>query len=147
MSVREVGLMVTGLAVVRQQYTKKIVNGETNPLLRNGLLTAIGNFATDVFQDQLEIFQMKDNAIVILSGRTLMDGKEETLLTYAVCDRQVRHKSVREALKRIYTAFSDKFPEIERQVLLTKYEGFAQVIDKILGDLVLRPQDRVGRLL
>ncbi len=147
MSVREVGLMATGLAIVRKQYAERTVDGETNPILRDGLLTAIGDFAAEVFQDQLEIFQMKDNTIVILSGRTLMDGQEETLLTYAVCDRQVPQKSVREALKRIYSAFSDRFPELERQVYLTKYEGFAKIIDEILGDLVLRPQDRVRRLL
>lgn len=146
-SVREVGLMVSGLAVVRTQYRSREESADDTLLLRDGLLTAVSDFASQVFQDQMETFEMKELKIVILSGQIKVGDDTQTLLVYAICDREVRQKSVREALTRIHESFVEAHPSIDRVIVPSKYREFAKTIDKILGDLVLRPQDRIQRIL
>lgn len=139
--------MVTGVSIVRKRYHSKESDKESHLILRDGLVAAIQGFASTVFKDQVETFVMKDSKVLILSGRILVEEREEPLYVYAICDKDAPEKAVREALNRIREAFTEAHPQIDKVSSQSAYRSFERTIDRILGDLVLRPQDRISRLL
>ncbi|MFX1474313.1 MAG: hypothetical protein ACFFCO_02385 [Promethearchaeota archaeon] len=147
-TVREVGLIALGVSLVRKQYHQyESATQESELILRDGLVSAIETFARTVLKDQVETFLMTDQKILIMAGEIFIDNREEAICVYAICDRAAPEKRVREALSRIHTAFLSKYPKVSGVVSLERYSNFAETIDAILGDLVLRPQDRLDRLL
>lgn len=147
-TVREVGLIALGVSLVRKQYHQyESATQESELILRDGLVSAIETFARTVLKDQVETFLMTDQKILIMPGEILVDKRKETICVYAICDRDAPEKSVREALNRVHSAFLSKYPRIKGIVSVEYYREFAETIDAILGDLVLRPQDRLDRLL
>jgi hypothetical protein len=147
MVVREVGLIALGKSLVRKQYHPSNKEPLSEPVQWDSLVAAIESFAHTVFADEVETFIMKDRKFLILTGRILADAKEELIYIYAICDRSAPEKSVRDALNRVHSAFLLEYPKIRSTTSQEEYYKFANTIDDILGDLVLRPQDRLERLL
>jgi hypothetical protein len=147
-TVREIGLIALGVSLVRKQYHQyKSATKESELILRDGLVSAIETFARTVLKDQVETFLMTDQKFLIMTGEIRVDNRQETICVYAICDRDAPEKRVREALNRVHSAFLKKHPRIKGIVSVDYYSEFADTIDAILGDLVLRPQDRLDRLL
>ena len=147
-TVREIGLIAFGVSLVRKQYHQyESATKESELILRDGLVSAIETFARTVLKDQVETFLMTDQKFLIMTGEIRVDDRQETICIYAICDRDAPEKRVREALSRVHSAFLSKHPRIKGIVSIEYYSEFAETIDKILGDLVLRPQDRLDRLL
>jgi hypothetical protein len=143
--VREVGIIVLGKSLVHQQYP-------SNPELEKNahwkeLVAAVESFASTGFTDQVETFLMKNRILIVLNGRILVDKKEAPMHIYAICELGCPEKAVREALNRVHAAFLLEYPKIRSSESLEIFKTFSQVIDDILGDLVLRPQDRLDRIL
>lgn len=145
--VREVGLIALGKSLVRKQYHPNDLDPTSEPIQWDSLVAAIESFAHTVFADEVETFIMKDRKFLILTGRILAEGEEAPIYVYAICDRGALEKPVRDALNRVHSAFLLEFPKIRSTTRQEDYDKFAGTIDDILGDLVLRPQDRLDRLL
>jgi len=145
--VREVGLIALGKSLVRKQYHPDELYPISEPIQWDSLVASIESFAHTVFADEVETFIMKDRKFLILTGRILADGDEAPIYIYAICDRGTPEKPLRDALNRVHSAFLLEFPKIRSTTSQEKYNKFAKTIDDILGDLVLRPQDRLDRLL
>lgn len=145
--VREVGLIALGKSLVRKQYHPNDLDPTSEPVQWNSLVAAIESFAHTVFADEVETFIMKDRKFLILTGRILADGDEAPIYIYAICDRGALEKPVRAALSRVHTAFLLEYPKIRSTTSQEEYNKFSGTINDILGDLVLRPQDRLERLL
>ncbi len=143
--VREVGIIVQGMSLVCQQYPPS--NALVDNSQWNEFITAVENFASTFFTDQIETFIMKNRIFIVLNGRILLDKEEASLHIYAICEFGCPEREVREALDRIHAAFLLEHPRIRSSESLENFQAFNTVIDDILGDLVLRPQDRLDRIL
>jgi hypothetical protein len=136
-----------GKPLIRRQYAPLNPHEFSNPIESHTLVTAVEEFCKSVFHDQVEILTMKGCIFLLLSGRILALGEEAPLHIYAICNRPVHERAVRKALEQIHASFLLEHPKLKSSMSTDTFEDFGHQIDEILGDLVLRPRDRLERLL
>ncbi len=145
MTVREFGLMINGITIISREYRDDERHEDSFRVIRDGLISAIQTIAHRALQEQVESFKMSGTTIVISCKPVILNGREEMLCAFAICDKNPPEALVQEALTKILAVF------IRTQVIRSygssrMYLGFQKHIDEIFGDLLLRPQDRVALL-
>ncbi len=137
--------MINGITIISREYRIEETQEDSFRVIRDGLISAIQTIAQRALQEQVESFKMSGTTIIISCRPVILKGREEILCAFAICDRDVPEKQVNEALNRILTIF------IQTQVIRSygssqMYSRFVKRIDEVLGDLLLKPEDRVALL-
>lgn len=137
--------MINGITIISREYRDDESREDSFRVIRDGLISAIQTFAQRALQEQVESFVMSGTIIIISCKPVILRQREEMLCAFAICDRDAPEKLVNEALTKILAIF------IQTQVIRSygssrMYARFEKRIDEILGDLLLRPEDRVALL-
>jgi hypothetical protein len=145
MAVREFGLMINGVTIISREYRDEEKRDDSFRVVRDGLISAIQTIAQRALQEQVESFKMSGTTIIITCKPVILKGREEMLCAFAICDPKPPEKLVKEALNEILSEFT-RTQIIRSYGSSQMYAHFEKQIDEILGDLLLRPEDRVALL-
>jgi hypothetical protein len=139
LAVIEAGVLVGGLPIVKVQYYD---DAKAGSLLTAGLLEAIQQFASDIFNDETESFKMKRYNIYLLREPF---EKNKPITAYCICERGDRETTIKDLLDIMIKRFLERFDSIEHSSL-EKYRTFETIIDNAIGDLKFRPDERLKKV-
>ncbi|MHA1309464.1 MAG: hypothetical protein ACTSQO_00930 [Candidatus Helarchaeota archaeon] len=141
MVIYELGIINNGVPLISKQYYEEH-SMPVDPILRSGFLSALNSFAAQAFSDEIESFSMKNFKIVLLTHR-IDETETENIISYCIGDKKLNLKLAKRALTKIIEEFIDKYGSIDLSRDLSEYDEFIPIFDKILGDLVKKPEDRL----
>jgi len=137
----ELGIIHAGVPIISKQYYEEH-SGPVDPVLRGGFLSALNSFAAQAFSDEIESFNMKNFKIVLLTHRN-KDDESINLISYCIGDKKLNLKLAKRALVKILDEFISRYGTTNLPADLSEYDEFIPIFDKILGDLVKKPEDRL----
>jgi hypothetical protein len=97
--VYEVGCIRDGLPIIRRQYLSSKELETADPILVGGFISAIQEFTTSTFQDLPEEFRMAK----YLACLYRVEGFDNSIILYAICESKTDASVIRTALKKIGT--------------------------------------------
>ncbi len=116
---------------------------EDHSVLRAAFLSGLNAFIEQTFSDEIESFEMKAYTILFLI-RPLNNTDPKKLMSYCIIDKKSQMKTAKNALIKILDRFIERYGHLESLGGdLSKFSEFEKFIDKILGDLIRRPDERV----
>ena len=147
MAVLEVGINFGMKNLVEIKYyssSDKILD----PNIRAKFLNGLENFINEVYGDEINVISLSSFEIIIYYEMVQLtenkSNKAKPLLSYAIIERDTNHKFVTKHLLKIISKFLKKF---EINDLISKepsyFKKFEPKIDKILGDLRFKIEDRI----
>lgn len=139
MAILEAGVMFSGVPIVKVNYYNE---QSTNSMLTAGLLEAIQKFAEEIFADETESFRMKKNCIFL--NNVILESKQKVIL-YFICDKLDKPIAIKDALNDLAKAFKENFSKVDMGCL-ENYTSFGEIINKELGDLIYKPEDRLRKV-
>jgi len=140
MVIRECGILFRGFNLIFVKY-HKASDEKIDKDLRSALLTALLNFAENVFtkDDAIEYFEMKKFAISFTDDIIKAEDSPipEPILVYAILDKEKKldkyiSKVLIPSLKEIMKKFKKDY-EGKNLSETSQFEHFRENIDKILG--------------
>lgn len=141
MAILELGIVKDGVPLVSKQYYQEY-KVKVSQVLRAGFLHGINAFVSEVFSDEIQSFTLQNFKIVMLTH--LMDESGDTkLITYCIGDKKLNLKFAKQALNKVSEEFFEKYGPLEAfDGNIGLFADFDQVLERILGDLGKKPDDR-----
>ena len=147
MAVLEVGINFGMKNLVEIKYyssSDKVLD----PNIRAKFLNGLENFINEVYGDEINVISLSSFEIIIYYEMVQLTknktNKAKPLLSYAIIERDTNHKFVTKHLQKIISKFLKKF---DINDLISKepnyFKKFEPKIDKILGDLRFKIEDRI----
>ena len=147
MAVLEVGINFGMKNLVEIKYyssSDKVLD----PNIRAKFLNGLENFINEVYGDEINVISLSSFEIIIYYEMVQLtenkSNKAKPLLSYAIIERDTNHKFVTKHLQKIISKFLKKF---DTNDLISKepnyFKKFETKIDKILGDLRFKIEDRI----
>ena len=147
MAVLEVGINFGMKNLVEIKYyssSDKVLD----PNIRAKFLNGLENFINEVYGDEINVISLSSFEIIIYYEMVQLtenkSNKAKPLLSYAIIERDTNHKFVTKHLQKIISKFLKKF---DINDLISKepnyFKKFEPKIDKILGDLRFKIEDRI----
>ena len=123
-----------------------------DPNLRERFLSALESFANEVFGDDIHVISLASFKLVCSCKPVALPGKEEDdkqpLLCFAITDKETDSKLVKKHLEEITIHFLNRF---SFNAIFSKkqkhFQKFESRVNKMLGDLALKTEDRFRQLL
>lgn len=138
----ELGIIKDGVPLVSRQYynENQIKN---SAILRASFLSGLNSFVEHTFSEEIEGFQLKKFRLM-LTTRTIQNPAVTKFIFYCIGDKEIDLNIVKKVITKILDEFIRKYGQLGRlSADLSKYVEFQQSMDKILGDLIRKPDDRV----
>jgi len=147
MAVLEVGINLGLRNLVAIKYYSS-VDKVLDPKIRAKFLTGLEDYISEVFDDKINVISFSNFQIVCYYKMIQLPNKEpQLLLSFAIIEKDTDANLVKQHLKKIISSFRKQF---ELQEIISKkpetFKQFEPQIDKILGDLKLKIEDRIGLL-
>ena len=151
MAVLEVGINLSLKKLVEIKYyssSDKVLN----PKIRAQFLTGLENYISEVFDDKINVISFSDFQIVcyykiIQSKSKVEPNPTQPLLSFAIVEKDTDPNLVKQHLKKIISSFLEIYDLDEIFSKDSKcFEQFKPKIDKILGELKLKIEDRIGSI-
>ena len=147
MAILEVGINFGMKNLVEIKYyssSDKILD----PNIRAKFLNGLENFINEVYGDEINVISLSSFEIIIYFEMVQLTknktNKAKPLLSYAIIERDTNHKFVTKHLQKIISKFLKKFDVNDLISKEPKYfKKFEPKIDKILGDLRFKIEDRI----
>lgn len=147
MAVLEVGINFGMKNLVEIKYyssSDKVLD----PNIRAKFLNGLENFINEVYGDKINVISLSSFEIIIYYEMVQLikdkTNKAKPLLSYAIIERDTNHKFVTKHLQKIISKFLKKFDINDLISKEPKYfKKFGPKIDKILGDLRFKIEDRI----
>ncbi|TKJ22240.1 MAG: hypothetical protein CEE43_06735 [Promethearchaeota archaeon Loki_b32] len=147
MAVLEIGINLGMKNLVEIKYyssSDKVLD----PNIRAKFLNGLENFINEVYGDEINVISLSSFEIVIYYEMVQLSknktNKAKPLLSYAIIERDTNHKFVTKHLQKIISKFLKKFDTNDLISKEPKYfKKFEPKIDKILGDLRFKIEDRI----
>ena len=147
MAVLEVGINFGMKNLVEIKYyssSDKVLD----PNIRAKFLNGLENFINEVYGDEINVISLSSFEIIIYYEMVQLtenkSNKAKPLLSYAIIERDTNHKFVTKHLQKIISKFLKKY---DINDLISKepsyFKKFEPKIDKILGDLRFKIEDRI----
>ena len=138
MVIREVGLLFRGYSLINAKYHQ--TGYKIDDDLRNGLFTAILNFAEQAFlKNDIEYFEGDDYVISFYEGEIKAEYAEdkEPLIAYAILDKEKKiekfiHKVLQPLLRKALNEFK-KYNEGKFLSEVSQFKDFKKTLDFIFG--------------
>lgn len=147
MAVLEVGINLGLRNLVAIKYYSS-VDKVLDPKIRAKFLTGLENYISEVFDDKINVISFANFQIVCYYKMIQIPSNEpQPLLSFAIIEKDTDANFVKQHLKKIISSFLKQFDLHE--IISKKSESFKHFepqIDKILGDLRLKIEDRIGSL-
>ncbi len=150
MAILEVGIYLSLKKLVEIKYyssTDKVLD----PKIRAMFLTGLENYISEVFDDKINVISFSDFQIVCYYKMIQLISAESSpaqpLLSFAIIEKDTDTNLVTQHLKKIVSSFLKHFELHEIFSKKSKnFEHFKPKIDKILGELKLKIEDRIGSI-
>lgn len=147
MAILEVGINFGMKNLVEIKYyssSDKVLD----PNIRAKFLNGLENFINEVYGDEINVISLSSFEIIIYFEMVQLTknktNKAKPLLSYAIIERDTNHKFVTKHLQKIISKFLKKFDVNDLISKEPKYfKKFEPKIDKILGDLRFKIEDRI----
>lgn len=147
MAVLEIGINFGMKSLVEIKYyssSDKVLD----PNIRAKFLNGLENFINEVYGDEINVISLSSFEIIIYYEMVQLtenkSNEAKPLLSYAIIERDTNHKFVTKHLQKIISKFLKKF---DFNDLISKessyFKKFEPKIDKILGDLRFKIEDRI----
>ena len=147
MAILEVGINLGMKNLVEIKYyssSDKVLD----PNIRAKFLNGLENFINEVYGDEINVISLSSFEIIIYYEMVQLtenkSNKAKPLLSYAIIERDTNHKFVTKHLQKIISKFLKKY---DINDLISKepsyFKKFEPKIDKILGDLRFKIEDRI----
>ncbi len=151
MAVLEIGINLGMKNLVEIKYyssSDKVLD----PNIRAKFLNGLENFINEVYGDEINVISLSSFEIIIYYEMVQLTknktNKAKPLLSYAIIERDTNHKFVTKHLQKIISKFLKKFDTNDLISKEPKYfKKFEPKIDKILGDLRFKIEDRIKSIL
>ena len=146
MAILEMGINIGMRNLVEIKYYSSSDN-LLDPNLRAGFLTALESFTNEVFGDDISVISLASFKLVCYCEMIALPGKEkentQPLLSYAIIEKETDDPVVKQHLAELTTQFLNRYSLNDIFSKKPKYfKKFESRIDKILGDLKLKTEDR-----
>jgi len=146
MAILEVGVNLGNRNLSEIKYYNSSNNAGLDANLRAGFLSALENFTSEVFGDNINVVSLASFKLVCYCEMISLPGKEEQqegLLTYAIIEKDTEVEVVQEHMKQLTERFLNRYSLFDIFNKKKKYfRKFEERVDEILGDLKLKIQDR-----
>ena len=151
MKVLEYGIILNGISVLYQQYSKKDTQNKLqgDPDLRNSLLGAILSIVKSVLAQHVSSFNFKRYKLIITSPNLPKDLQfPPELIFYCIAEKKINLEYLTELMEQIQDRFLSQFPDIFQisRVETAKFSPFLTIVDEILGDIKDTHSERFGHI-
>ncbi|MHA2005969.1 MAG: hypothetical protein ACXABO_00545 [Promethearchaeota archaeon] len=151
MVVLEVGINVGMKNLVEIRYYSSPDSG-LDPKIRALFFAGLENYVTEVYGDQIKVISLSRFQIIFSYKEIRLPGEEEDntqpLLSYAITEKEIKVNFVHQHLKEILSDFLKKYTPKDIFSKDPRYFfKFHPRIDRILGDLKLSTEDRIGSVI
>ena len=138
----ELGIIHKGIPLINKQYYEEY-NTKITANLRGGFLSGLNSFVEEAFSDEIESFTMKNFKLIMLN-RIIEEIKNQKITIYCIGDKKLSLKFAKKALNEVLDEFIKKFIKnlIKFDGNLSPFYKFNEILDRILGDLTKKPDDR-----
>jgi hypothetical protein len=138
----ELGIIKDGIPLVSKQYYEEN-QIKNSAVLRAGFLSGLNAFVEHAFSEEIEAFRMKNFKLMLIS-RTIQNPNPTKIIFYCIGDKELDLNIVKKVITKVLDEFIKKYGQLEQLAGdLSKYHEFQESMDKILGDLIRKPDDRV----
>ena len=130
----------------------KFYTEDTNPLdsdLRAGFLTALENFTSELFGDDINVVSLSDFKMVCYTEVVSLplpeeEANEQPLIFYGIIEKDTDTEVVKKQLQKLSRHFINRFPLNDIFSKKKKYfnKKFSSRVNEVLGDLRLKTEDR-----
>lgn len=150
MAVLEVGINLGMRNIVEIKYYTSS-DDVLDPNLRAGFLTALEQFTSEVFGDDINVISLASFKLVCFCEMITLPSEDKSdkqpLLTYAIIEKETDANVVKRQLNQIITYFLNRYPLNDIFSKKPKYfKQFESRINEVLGDLKLKTEDRFRSL-
>ncbi|MHA1194851.1 MAG: hypothetical protein ACTSRH_01800 [Promethearchaeota archaeon] len=146
MAILELGINLGIQNIITRKYYDSDMGSALDPELRAGFLTALENFTTEVFGDDLHVVSLASLKLVCnIKKLKPIDEKEgeNLLVCYAIVEKETETDIVKKHLNEILEHFLNRYSIHDIHHKKEKFfKKFESRIDSILGDLRLKVEDR-----
>lgn len=154
MAIVEVAILYNNEVLIEKQYYSTTETLDRN--VRNSLLKALSQFADVSFKDQLQSFTVSSYSILmitidlhgpLLASAASPDHQPEQVVMYCIVDKNSDEKTIKRAMEDVLTQFLERYSIFDIRNHRNKdFKKFLKRIDTVLGDLVLKSEDRFKSL-
>ncbi|MFW9877940.1 MAG: hypothetical protein ACFFG0_33070 [Candidatus Thorarchaeota archaeon] len=145
MAILEIGINLGMRNLVGIKYYSSSDN-ILDPNLRAGFLTALESFTSEVFGDDINVISLASFKLVCYCEMISMpdaSNNKQPLLSYAIIEKGTDASVVKEQLSQIISYFLNRYSLNDIFSKKPRYfKEFEVRINKILGDLRLKTEDR-----
>jgi hypothetical protein len=150
MAVLEVGINLGMRNLVEIKYYTSS-DDVLDPNLRAGFLTALEQFTSEVFGDDINVISLASFKLVCFCEMITLPSEDKSnkqpLLIYAIIEKETDANVVKRQLNQIITYFLNRYPLNDIFSKKPKYfKQFESRINEVLGDLKLKTEDRFRSL-
>jgi hypothetical protein len=150
MAVLEIGINLGTKKILEIRYYSSTDN-VLDPKLRALFLNGLDDFINEVFGDEINVISLSSFEIICYSKIVQFSIKDRNeflpLLTFAIIEKGTDHDFVKQHLKKIYSLFIESYDLSDIFMKKSKFfKDFEPQIDKILGDLRFKLDDRIRTL-
>jgi hypothetical protein len=150
MAVLEVGINLGMRNIVEIKYYTSS-DDVLDPNLRAGFLTALEQFTSEVFGDDINVISLASFKLVCFCEMITLPSEDKSnkqpLLIYAIIEKETDANVVKRQLNQIITYFLNRYPLNDIFSKKPKYfKQFESRINEVLGDLKLKTEDRFRSL-
>ena len=150
MAVLEIGINLGTKKVLEIRYYSSTDN-VLDPNVRALFLNGLEDYINEVFGDDINAISLSSIEIICNNKMVQLSikGKKEflPLLIFAIIEKGTDHEFVKQHLKKIYSLFIESYDLSD--IFMKKsnfFKDFEPQIDKILGDLRFKLDDRIRTL-
>lgn len=112
--------------------------------LRIGLIESIKSLANGIFNDNIESFIIANFRIVVNVFSIVLESEKLNLTCYSIASKETDHKVIELGHKEIINQFTNRYSFFDIKNKKTKYfRKFKRRFEKILGDIITPPQERL----
>jgi hypothetical protein len=145
MAILEIGINLGGRNLLEIKYYSS--SDALDPNLRAGFLSALESFTTEVFGDDINVVSLASYKLVcfceMISLPSNDKNNKEPLLYYAIIEKETETNIVKTHLQTINAYFLNRYSLNDIFSKKKKYfKKFEDRINKILGDLKMKTEDR-----
>ena len=146
MAILELGINLGTRNIINRKYYHSDSSAGLNPELRAGFLSALESFTSEVFGDDINVISLASFKLVCycdLIGLPNDPPNKQPLISFAIIEKETDAEVVKRHLHEINSHFLNRYSLNDIFSKKEKFfSKFIDRIDKILGDLKMKTEDR-----
>ena len=146
MAILELGINLGTRNIITRRYYSSDTGVGLDPELRAGFLSALESFTSEVFGDDINVISLASFKLVCYCDLVALpndQSNKQPLISFAIIEKETDAEIVKRHLREINSHFLNRYSLND---IFSKKEKFfikfEERIDKLLGDLKMKTEDR-----